>query len=353
MIQRPTIQSIIDSIEGEIETELGFTISNIKGNLINILSKAFSGEIYDIYGNVLFLSKQFFPFWATGEYLDNWGSLYSVVRQLPTSAIGSITITGTVGTVIPENTILTRADGIEYITDSLTTIGAEGFIVANITCQTVGSIGNYSVGNELTFLSPIANIDPTADIFTALSNGFDIETDQSYRDRIIIAIQKESRNGKVGDWIAWAKEVSGVKNVYEYRLFLGAGTIGVGFSVDSPSSQIPDSTKIAEVKAYLESKAPVDFKEIYVLAIQEQSINLTLGISPDSLAARQNIQSAIQDYFDTLPASTKDTNSIVRLVNIQSAVNAVSGITTNIISPVSNITLNFNNIAIVGTITWV
>jgi uncharacterized phage protein gp47/JayE len=351
MISRPSINDISNSIITEIETNLGINVSDVKGNLIKILSAAFAGELYDSYNNVLYLSRQFFPFWSEGEYLDNWGSLYNIIRQLPTAAYGTITVTGTAGSDIPDKTVFVRADGIEYETASIATIPVAESIDIVVNCLTVGTIGNYNVGNILSLLSPIAGVDTDAILNTSIANGFELESDQSFRDRIIAKIQIESKNGKAGDWVDWTKEVSGVKNVWEYRLITGAGSIGVGFSVDG-TNQIPDAAKILEVKNYLETKSPIDFKEIVVLAIVEQSINLTLSISPDSAGNRTIISDLIASYFATLNPSTKDVTSKIYLSQLNIVVNSSAGIVTNITSPVTDVTLLFNNIPKLGTITW-
>jgi len=64
MITRPTLNEILNKIINDIETEYSVTIPDVKGNLIRVLSKAIAGELYDNYGTVLFLSKQFFPLWS-------------------------------------------------------------------------------------------------------------------------------------------------------------------------------------------------------------------------------------------------------------------------------------------------
>jgi len=201
-------------------------------------------------------------------------------------------------------------------------------------------------------LSPIAGVDTDATVLSSVSNGFEIETDASFRDRIIAKIQIESKNGKTGDWINWTKEISGVKNVWEYRLITGAGSIGVGFSVEG-TNQIPDSAKILEVKNYLETKAPIDFKEIVVLAIVEQPINFTLTVSPDSAANRTIVSELITSYFTTINPSTKQVTSKILPSQIGIVINSSSGISATLVSPLTDTVLLFNNIPKVGTITWV
>lgn len=348
MITRPTLTELITNIIQGIETNTGKSISSTKTNLIQIIAKALAGQIYDTYGNILYSCRQFFPFWAEGEYLENWGALYGVIRQLPVSASGYVKFTGTPATFIPDGTILTRIDGIEYETSAIATLDGSGEAIVSIECLTVGDAGNYPINETLSILSPISGVDTNQTITTAISGGLDLENDESYRDRITSAIQQDVENGKAGDWIIWTKQVAGVLQAWEFPLIVGSGTVGVSFIVVG-SNEIPDSIKIDEVKTYLETKAPISFKEIVVLAPSIYTLDLTMSISPDSADNRQAVESAISDYLKTINPSTKESGSKVYVNSLSSL---VPGVIINITVPTGDITLDFNQIPRLGAITW-
>ena len=105
-ITRPSVTQLTTNLINQIESATGITVNNLQNNLIRILAKTFSGASYDIYGDVLFIARQYFVFYAEGAYLDQWGSLYGVTRQNATAAAGNITITGTTGETVPSGTLL-------------------------------------------------------------------------------------------------------------------------------------------------------------------------------------------------------------------------------------------------------
>lgn len=352
MIQRPSVADLIVDTVNNIESRTGEPVNALKNNLVRILARAFSGQVYDLYGETIFQARQFFPFWAETEYLDRWGSLYGVARQLETFAGGTITATGVDGSSIPIDTILTRIDGVEYSVNDGGTISG-GVVDLTISCLTAGSVGNYTGGEPLTFQSPIVGVDDVATIsIDGLENGFDRESDDSYRDRIQIAIQTDSRNGRRGDWVAWAKNVDGVSRVWESPKIVGNGSIGVHFTVDG-SDRIPNDAKLDEVKSYLESVAPISFKEIVTIAPVELPINFSISISPDTTSNRSIVELAIKNYLFNYNLTTSTTDETIFINYVGDVIRTVAEVTSFTISaPTEDVALDFNTLPVLGVISW-
>lgn len=68
------------------------------------------------------LEKQLFPQTATDEFLDRWGEYEGLPRKSESSSTGSISLEGTLSTVIPINTVFKGGNGISYESQSATTI---------------------------------------------------------------------------------------------------------------------------------------------------------------------------------------------------------------------------------------
>jgi uncharacterized phage protein gp47/JayE len=78
------------------------------------------------YGYLDWIAKNAVPFTATGEFLEGWAGLIGITRKPATSASGSITFSGTTGTVIPAGVKVVRGDGVTFTSGAGATIGGGG-----------------------------------------------------------------------------------------------------------------------------------------------------------------------------------------------------------------------------------
>lgn len=108
-------QEIAERQQADIRAEFG-TIDFLAANFFQALVIASSGRHFECYEQIEAAQKTAFPHTATGIWLDYWGALKSIVRQPASQANGEINVTGTIGTIIPNDTILTSGSGKEYKT---------------------------------------------------------------------------------------------------------------------------------------------------------------------------------------------------------------------------------------------
>lgn len=107
---------------------------SIRNSLIRGLVLALTAGIDDNNRNIRKTEKEIFPGTATEQgLLIDWGVLFGVNRNQPFKATGKIIFSGTVGGIIPISTPLQRANSVQYITLSQTTIAAQTINVLSIT----------------------------------------------------------------------------------------------------------------------------------------------------------------------------------------------------------------------------
>lgn len=170
---------------------------------------------------------------AWGDYLDEHGTGIGVPRKDAVRATGSLTFTGDNGTLIAVGTEVSteqadpEEDAISLITTESGTI-ADGTLTVAAQAVEPGAAGNIPTGAATILLSPIdAATQPTVTNDDAFTGGSDVETDESYRNRLILENSSTQGGGSVDDYRRWALGYPGVGFVRVVPLWLGAGTVRV------------------------------------------------------------------------------------------------------------------------------
>ena len=83
------------------------------------------------------------------------------------------------------------------------------------------------IGNELTITEPVIGVDSTILITDIVKLPIESETIDSYRKKIIDAIQLEPQGGAKTDYRLWSQDAQGVERVYPYVKENNSGTVQV------------------------------------------------------------------------------------------------------------------------------
>lgn len=167
--------------------------------------------------------KLIFPQWSYGEWLDLHGEKENVIRRAANRASGSISVTGTVGTVIPSGYQIATASDITasviFETIESTVLTGEpdefGLVTNTIDIQAVegGLSGNVDADSIKLMVTPLSGISSLTNA-EALTGGTEAESDEEYLVRILDAVRNGySMTGCNADYIRWAKEVAAVGQV--------------------------------------------------------------------------------------------------------------------------------------------
>jgi uncharacterized phage protein gp47/JayE len=243
--ERPTLAEIVARVKVDIEDGLGVVGSLLRRAVATVIGKAIAGAVHLLFGHQVWIAKQIFPDTADTENLRRWGSIWGVTQTEAEFAEGTGTATGVNGTVIPEDTILTRSDGVEYTVTAEATI-ASGTATLSIQASEAGEDSNCDAGTVLSVQSPISGINSNVTVIT-LDGGSDLEDEEDYRDRVLARIANPPLGGTEADYEMWAKETAGVTRVWVEPLYLGVGTVGVFFVRDDDSGSIfPDAAEVQD-----------------------------------------------------------------------------------------------------------
>jgi uncharacterized phage protein gp47/JayE len=173
-----------------------------------------------------------FPAFAWGDYLDEWGVTVNLPRKAAVAATGVVTFTGAVGTLIGTGTVVapvqTDPDVAppNFATTASAVIGGSGMVDVPIAASVAGSVGNVAAGTITLLLSPNGGIAAVTNA-SATGGGEEVETDDSYRERILLEFSQAQGAGNQSDYLRWALAYPGVGHATVQPVWAGAGTVRV------------------------------------------------------------------------------------------------------------------------------
>lgn len=243
-----------------------------------------------------------FPAFAIGEWLDWHGAKVRVYRRKARYATGMLRIAGKIGLTIPKGTIFCTAatnDGpsIMYSTDVEVMI-ENGIADIPITGIEAGTGSNVMAGTICLAQKPIEGLTEITNL-VAITDGADIEDDETYRDRILEVYRTELMYvGNPADYVRWAKEVSGVGAAICIPEWDGPGTVKLVItdtSGEPASRSILDEVHDHIVKSVdsLERLAPIG-ATLTVVAPEPIDVDFICVIKIDDTYAMDTIREAIR-----------------------------------------------------------
>lgn len=132
-LQQRLINKLIISINAGQTDRSQHIDPNIRNSLIGDFCASMAAGFDENNDVLLEVLKQLFPQTSTGDYLAKWASFFGITRKSAVKAGGNIVFIGTSGTVIPSGTLIQKADGTQYVTQTAKTITASSISVSSIT----------------------------------------------------------------------------------------------------------------------------------------------------------------------------------------------------------------------------
>ena len=324
--QIPTTAEIKDAIIAQLESKLSTTIPALPVKFFRVLAIVLAGLLIVIYkyAGASFLN-QFVQFASTKETTVNgkiltplieWGRLVGVGDPtVATRFEGTIQIVVTVQSgSIPSGTLLTNTDtGVNYLTLADVALDAATKTV-NVRASSDqdgnggrGVLGNLQVGDVISFLSPVPNVESDVTVTAIVTTAADAETWDAYRQRVIDRFRSQPQGGAPADYEQWAESVAGIIHAYPYTG--DPGVVNV-YCEATPAScgnadGIPTAGQLADVLDYinndgtgLANRRPI-CALVYALPITRTGFDveiIELDVS-DETTVRAKIEEALDSYF--------------------------------------------------------
>ncbi len=180
MLNLPTTQQIIDRIRADIKTILPDADPYEVTSILNALSVAFGGRIFEVYEQILIIQRDTLATTAELEALLSIGQVYGFSLNPATPAAGLVTLTGVASTNVPQFTTFQSSSSEEYLTQSSATLSANVINISGITragsTATVTTASNHNLGSGMSIIIAGANETEYNGTFEIVVTGLDTFT---------------------------------------------------------------------------------------------------------------------------------------------------------------------------------
>lgn len=363
----PTTKEIENRVVSDIESKTSQSTPLLFKAFNRVIAFALSGVFTILYKFGQWVLKQIFTITQDSDSLELKGDQYDIPRKTATASTLTADFTGDNGTVIPAGKQF-RGDsnGLLYSLQTTEEIAA-GTASGYVLCLTSGAAGNLINGSTLTILKPISGLDNQATISATVTEGEDQEAIEDYRARISEREKTPPQGGSLVDYILWAKEVAGITRAFAWGhrevAAISPGYVSVYPLNDDEASRIPSGAKLTEVQEYIDdpTRAPMQVAIINVPAMIEETFNITVtALDPNTAAIRnafaENVEAYLlarepQQFTDQLDVKNVVSRAGIEAVYINSGAQSVTLTIDMGAGAVESYELQYNELAILGTIT--
>jgi uncharacterized phage protein gp47/JayE len=307
----PQLRDVRALVRDSIRASLPGADALVPNSVLRVLSDNQGALCHLTLQYVDWLALQLLPDTAETEWLDRHGDIWLVNadgttgRKVAALASGSVTMTGIVGTVVPQGAQFVHNaisyETLEYITLAAASTPTPVFVRA----LDPGAAGNLEAGATMSLTSTVPGADGSATVVT-MEGGTDVENDDDLRIRVLQRIRQPPQGGATHDYIRWTLAVGGVTRAWCAALEMGIGTVTVRFMMDelrAADDGFPTLVDIEAVRAYLDTVRPVAVKDLFVVAPIRQFIDIYISdLVPDTTATRAAIEQSLKAMLLALTA---------------------------------------------------
>lgn len=273
------------------------------GTFINDILSPVSIEMAEIYIELSLLKQKMSIENIANEELDRYIEERSPLkRRQATRAKGKITIIGEPGKLIEAGLIVSNGNQ-NYKSLNTVILDESGKGIVDIKALDAGSKGN-SVVNTINVL--VSNNQHIHQVFNHIDvkNGFDIEDDNTYRNRYLYFIRTAPTSGNKGHYKIWAEEVEGVGLAKVIPKWNGINTVKV--IITDYNMQNADKELVSKVQNYLDpgkrglgsGVAPIG-SIVTVESAKVKDLNISVEVSTTRNLNNiiKEIRESIENYF--------------------------------------------------------
>lgn len=351
----PTPAELRDRAAAELEAAVPGSDARARRSVEGVLTRVFGQVGYDLHSHLSWLSRQVHVTTCDDEVLaERHASLWGIARKPADFAGGYVAVAGVAGASLPAGSELRRADDARYLVVADITLDGTGAGRGPVSAVVAGAAGNALIGTPLQPLSPVPGVRTPVAVADdgsggGLTGGTDIEPVAALRGRVLSRIRTPPHGGAVHDYHAWALELPGVTRVWVLPLWQGPGTVGVCFVMDDKvGGPVPSAEEVAAVAAYLDPLRPVTAR-VTVFAPAADPLELTLAVSPDTVAVRQAVTGAVTDFLrrEAIPGG------VLYLSRLSAEISAAAGEVRHVlVSPAADVVSAPGHLAVPGPVTW-
>jgi uncharacterized phage protein gp47/JayE len=348
----PSIKTIKERIISDIEGKINQNVPANDLSFIKVFAGATAVVIHMLYQAIAWVYKQIFTSTQDKESLLKDGESIGVIYQVATYAVITATVTGDGGSVAAGITFVSNKN-VVYRVNSTTAI--PGTVV--MTALKSGTIGNLSIGDEISLSVSASGVDQIATITELTSTADDDEDIEDYRERVSVRKRTKFFFGSPAGYALSGLEAPNFIWVGPYASETLPGTVNVYGRVDLDlgTDGIPTSPQLAELENYLrydngtgqEIRRPIN-DDLNVLPVVNNEFDITVTVQDVNTMLKAQIEGAIREkvqsyepYIEGVSLIRNDTMTITDLATVGNAIAAPEGGKLVDVSIVDKLTTSF------------
>lgn len=294
-----SVEEIYDEMLSVFRRETGAEASAVSD--LSVKLYAVAAQVYALYVQAEWLSRQCFPQTAEGEYLDRHGTVRGLERRQAVAAEGRIrfSVDTAVGTdlVIPVGTVCATAGLARFETVERVILKAgETWVEAAARALEPGKEGNVPAGSVLVMAPPPVGVSRCVNP-EPFGGGTDREGDEAFRARILETYRRMPNGANAAFYEQGAMSFDQVAACTVLPRNRGVGTVDV---VVAAQGGLPDEALLQELTEYFQSRREIAV-DVQVKAPTVKSVNVTAKITlaegAEQTAVKNRVEKAIRDYF--------------------------------------------------------
>ena len=361
-----TLGQWVESARQAFRTYLPGTDAWLWPNNIGPTAKVIGGMTHEVMGYAGYISRQKFAHLADGDSLDEHGADLGMGRRARAGSRGFVVFSASTALTVLAGAILQRSDGAQYSVLVGGSLPGAGTLTLEVVSLDEG-LSTIAVGAiPLTAVSGVTGTATVAADANGITGGADVESDESYRARILFRKRNPPMGGSASDWVTWALSYPGVTRVFVERVWNGPGTVRI-FPLfdDDYANGIPPGSVVTALGAYLEQFRPAG-AAVQLQAPTPLAIPVTItGLTPDTTAVREAVLAELRSAFRRLGrvAGSDTTNAAMPYLATplsfsrswiwQAVANATGEEAHQITAPASDTVVAAGYIPVLGTVTFV
>jgi uncharacterized phage protein gp47/JayE len=174
---RKRLEDIRDELRAEIAGVFGSKLNTAADSAIAQLIDVFAGQLAVTWEGLEGVYQAFDPASAEGVALENLAALFKLTRTPATSSVGTIRVTGTAGTVIPEGyEVRSPSTDVNVVTTDVAVIPVLGFVDVPARTVDTGPV-IVEAGDVTTAVDFVSGVDSVTNL-TDFIPGAVVESDQ-------------------------------------------------------------------------------------------------------------------------------------------------------------------------------
>lgn len=317
---------------------------------LSVRMYAVAAQVYALYIQAQWVTRQAFPQTAESDYLDLHAQLRGLTRKQATQAQGSIRFSAQSSDAprtIPKGTVCLTADMVRFETTAEGVLAA-GETEVDVPAQALlaGTAGNVSA-RAITAMAVAPVGISTCTNPLPFTGGSDPEGDEDLRARVLDTYWRLPNGANIAFYEQGALSFDEVTAVSVLPRNRGIGTVDI---VVATLSGQPDEDLLGQLQEYFQSRREIAV-DVQVLAPKELTINVSVQVKAregvDQEAVEQAVEEALRRWF----SGKRLANDVLR-AELGSVIYGCENVENySILSPAADQAVELDQLPTLGTLT--